>query len=212
VRSFAAVSEATHRNVGAATSVEVERAGARLSVVLVPRPPRDTPVNEGAMGITIGLAAVESVTTVPVSFGRAALMGVQHAFLLVGAMAQGLGQLVLSAVSPAVAAPEGGVAGPIGIAQLTGEVVRSGWQPFLDLTGFLSLNFALLNFLPLPALDGGRIAFALLEIVRRGRRVRPEREAVVHLAGMAALILLMLVISYFDVVRLLQGRSLLPGT
>ena len=211
VRSFTDVQEATGRHLGEATTVELDRAGQTVSVVLVPRRADETPANEGAMGITISLAEIESVVNRPVSLGQAIVLAVQRTFLLVGAMAEGLGQLVISVFSPSVPAPEGGLAGPIGIAQLTAEVVRSGWQPFLDLTAFLSVNFTLLNFLPLPALDGGRIAFALLEWVRRGKRVRPEREALVHLLGMAALILFMLVVSYLDVVRLLQGGSLVPG-
>ncbi|MHB0875698.1 MAG: M50 family metallopeptidase [Anaerolineae bacterium] len=211
VRSFTEVQDATNRHLGDATTVEVDRGGQTLSVVLVPRNRNETPANEGAMGITISLSEIESVVNRPVGIGEAIKLAVQRTFLLMGAMAEGLGQLVLSVFSPSVPAPEGGVAGPIGIAQLTGEVVRSGWQPFLDLTAFLSVNFALLNFLPLPALDGGRLAFALLEWIRRGKRVRPEREALVHLVGMALLILFMLVVSYMDVVRLLQGGSLVPG-
>jgi len=86
-----------------------------------------------------------------------------------------------------------------------------GWEPFLDLAAFLSLNFALINALPLPALDGGHIAFVIVEWLRRGKRVPPQREALVHLTGMMLLIGLMLVVSYLDVVRWVQGGSVLPG-
>jgi len=126
-------------------------------------------------------------------------------------MAEGLGQVVIGALSPAVPVPEGGVTGPIGIARLTGEVMRTGWLPFIDFTGFLSVNFALLNILPLPALDGGHLVFVLLEWIRRGKRIPPEREALVHLVGMVVLMGFVVVVSYLDIVRWLEGASVLPG-
>ena len=211
IRSFAEVQQATAAHLGEVTEIEVKRGEQNLTLRLVPRRPEETPANEGAMGITITLAQVEDVALRKVGIGHSIVLGLQRALMLIGAMAQGLSQFVISLVSSSVPAPEGGVSGPVGIARLTGEVVRGGWLPFLDLTGFLSLNFALLNILPLPALDGGHIAFVIAEWLRRGKRVPPEREALVHLIGMAALVGLMLVITYLDLVRWLQGGSVLPG-
>ncbi|MDO8617113.1 MAG: M50 family metallopeptidase [Dehalococcoidia bacterium] len=101
------------------------------------------------------------------------------------------------------------VAGPVGIAQATGEVVReSGWQTLLDLAAILSINLAIINALPLPMLDGGRIAFVLIEIVRRGKRISPEKEALVHLVGLALIITMAVVVTYFDIIRIIGGHSL----
>lgn len=101
------------------------------------------------------------------------------------------------------------VTGPVGIAQATGEIVeQSGWQTLLEFAALLSINLAIINILPLPMLDGGRIAFVLLEIVRRGRRIAPEKEAIVHLVGLALIITSAVVITYFDVIRLIRGDSL----
>lgn len=101
------------------------------------------------------------------------------------------------------------IAGPVGIAQATGEVVeQSGWQTLLDFSALLSINLAIINILPLPMLDGGRIVFVLLEIVRRGKRIAPEKEALVHLVGLALIITLAVVITYFDVLRIIRGESL----
>ena len=101
------------------------------------------------------------------------------------------------------------VAGPVGIAQATGEVVKeAGWQTLLDLAALLSINLAIINILPLPMLDGGRIAFVLLEVVRGGRRIAPEKEALVHLIGLALIITMAVVITYFDIIRIIGGRSL----
>jgi regulator of sigma E protease len=101
------------------------------------------------------------------------------------------------------------VSGPIGIAQATGEVVEeAGWKVLTDFAALLSVNLAVINILPLPMLDGGRIVFVLLEVLRGGRRVAPKKEALVHLVGLVALLTLVVVISYFDIVRIIQGGSL----
>ncbi|MDI6858676.1 MAG: M50 family metallopeptidase [Dehalococcoidia bacterium] len=100
------------------------------------------------------------------------------------------------------------VAGPVGIAQATGEVVKeAGWKSLTDLAALLSINLAVINILPLPMLDGGRIVFVLLEILRRGRRIAPQREALVHLIGLVFFMTLFVVISYFDIVRIIRGES-----
>jgi regulator of sigma E protease len=72
------------------------------------------------------------------------------------------------------------------------------WFPILWLTAILSTALAVTNLLPLPALDGGRILFVLIEAVR-GKRVAPEKEGAIHFIGLALLLTLMLVISYYDV-------------
>ncbi len=101
------------------------------------------------------------------------------------------------------------VAGPVGIAQLTGEVAKAGISPLLEFAAFLSINLAIINILPLPALDGGRIMFVLLEWVRRGRRVPAKIEGLVHSIGFAMLMGLILIITYQDIVRIITGGSLL---
>ncbi len=100
-------------------------------------------------------------------------------------------------------------AGPVGIAQTTGEVAREGGiSPLFSLAAVLSINLGVLNLLPLPMLDGGRLFFLLIEIARRGRRVAPEREALVHLAGFVVFIGLAVVITFADIARIANGESL----
>ena len=94
------------------------------------------------------------------------------------------------------------VAGPIGIAQMTGDVAESGISPLILWTALLSINLAIINLIPFPALDGGRIAFVLVEIVRGGRRLAPEKERFVHAAGFVALIAVIVTISVNDIQRL----------
>jgi regulator of sigma E protease len=101
------------------------------------------------------------------------------------------------------------VSGPIGIAQATGEVVReAGWKSLTDFAALLSINLAILNILPLPMLDGGRMTFVLIEVVRRGKRIAPAKEALVHFVGMVVMLLLVVILSYFDVSRIISGESL----
>jgi regulator of sigma E protease len=107
---------------------------------------------------------------------------------------------------------EGGFAGPVGMAQMTGEVARTGGLVgYLTWVGLISVNLALFNLLPIPALDGSRIMFALIEWVRRGKRVPPEKEALVHAVGMVMLLGLMVVITFSDIRNLLEGRNILGG-
>ena len=75
---------------------------------------------------------------------------------------------------------------------------------------FLSTQLGIINMLPFPGLDGGRLVFVVLEALRRGKRVSPQREGLVHIIGMAILLAFILVVSYFDVLRLASGGSLLP--
>ena len=96
------------------------------------------------------------------------------------------------------------MAGPVGIVQLLGEATRTGWYTVLNLCILLSVNLGLFNLFPIPALDGGRILFILIEWVR-GKPVPPEKEGLVHLVGMGLLMLLVVVVTFNDVLRLIRG-------
>ncbi len=101
------------------------------------------------------------------------------------------------------------VTGPVGIAQMTGEVAKAGVSPLLEFAGFISINLAIINLFPLPALDGGRIVFVLIEWVRRGKRISPKTEGLVHLIGFALLIAAMIAVAYQDIARIISGESLI---
>ncbi|MDD4985673.1 MAG: site-2 protease family protein [Dehalococcoidales bacterium] len=100
--------------------------------------------------------------------------------------------------------------GPVGIAQMTGEAAKVGISPLLEFAAFLSLNIGLINLFPLPALDGGRIGFLMLEKVRRGRRVSPKTEGMVHLIGFLLLMGVFAAVTYNDILRIVSGGSLTP--
>jgi regulator of sigma E protease len=100
--------------------------------------------------------------------------------------------------------------GPVGIVRTTGEVAGAvptvGWYPILYLTGALSVSLAVVNILPIPALDGGRIMLILIELARGGKRLSPSREALINLGGIAALLLLMVLITVADIGRIFGGN------
>ncbi|MGM0652797.1 MAG: RIP metalloprotease RseP [Bacillota bacterium] len=92
------------------------------------------------------------------------------------------------------------VAGPVGIVHTIGEVAQTGFVNLLVLTALISINLGIINLLPVPALDGGRLLFLLIEAVR-GRPIEPEKEGLIHLIGFALLITLILLVTYQDVLR-----------
>ena len=102
------------------------------------------------------------------------------------------------------------LSGPIGIAQIAGEFTKEGGlQGWMAITILLSINLAILNILPIPMLDGGRLVFVILEWLRRGKRVPPDKEGLVHLVGFVVLIGFIILISANDINRLIQGQSFL---
>jgi len=154
-------------------------------------PPKD----QGPMGI-VADDSNNNITYVSVPLWQAPIKGVQHTVLVTGAFLQAIGQMITGAVKPQLS-------GPVGIAKITAQTAQSttsqGWWPLLNLTAVLSLNLAIINILPFPALDGGRILLILIELLRGGKRLKPEREGIINLVGMAILLTLMVVITISDV-------------
>lgn len=95
------------------------------------------------------------------------------------------------------------IVGPVGMASMVGEAARGGIYNLLALTGLFSINLGIFNLLPLPALDGGRIFFVLVELILR-KKIDKEKEGLVHLAGFALMMALMLFVLYKDILRLFQ--------
>ena len=90
--------------------------------------------------------------------------------------------------------------GPVGIAVLTGQVAHMGFVYILQFTALFSINLAIINFLPIPALDGGRVLFLIIEKIK-GSPVKRELEAALHNIGFALLMLLVIVVTYRDVLK-----------
>lgn len=102
------------------------------------------------------------------------------------------------------------IAGPIGIAQLTNEVSKTGGAAALfHFAALISIILGIMNLLPLPALDGGRIVFVIIEAARKGKRISAKTEGLVHMIGFAMLMALFVLISYNDIQRIISGEGFL---
>jgi len=160
------------------------------------------PEGQGAIGVAVGTSN-PTIVSQHYPFWRAIPMGVGECIETFILFKNGIISMIIGTTPVAIA-------GPVGIAQLTGEVAKAGISPLLEFAAFLSINLAIINILPLPALDGGRIAFVLLEWVRRGKRVSPKTEGLIHFVGFAMLITFLLAITYQDIIRIIAGESLIP--
>ena len=188
-------------NLGKEITVLVQHDdSAKETVQVIPR--WKPPANQGAIGILISTSNQTSVRQ-HLPFWKALPTGVITCIETFILFKNGIISMIIGT------APMG-VTGPVGIAQVTKEVVRAGFSPLLEFAAFLSINLGLINIFPLPGLDGGRIAFVLLEAVRHGKRISPKTEGLVHFIGFALLMVFILAITYQDIIRIISGESLIP--
>lgn len=171
-------------------------------VRLTPR--KNPPIGEGAIGIAFGsmnIATISYDTSLQKLFS-----GPIHSYNLAAYSFISLGDLVGKSWQQQSAKPiSTAVAGPVGITNIANQILTSGQNPFIPYLGFMgliSLNLAVFNLLPIPALDGGRLFFLVIEALTR-KRVHPVFEKWVHTVGMAALLLLSLLITASDIKKML---------
>jgi len=184
--------------------LRVVRDGRSMDVSVTPRILTDEERNSGEGPIGFGYdpaRVVEEPSTVTGPFDAIARGG-SAAWTLAIQIPGGLAEAVGGLIGLNDSAPD--ARGPIGIAQETGRVLEAPLVSQLFFIGLLSVNLAVLNVLPFPPLDGGRIAVVLVEAVRR-RRMPAEREALIYFTGFAVLIALVILISIQDIQRLFTG-------
>lgn len=153
-----------------------------------------------ALGVGLGELAVLNYQTAP----QKLFSGFIHSYNTLDYSIRIFGDLISYAIRQRDITPVSeGVSGPVGIAQITSQAVAMGAISVLQLAGLLSLNLAVINVLPIPALDGGRFFFILIEAVTR-RRVYPTVEKWVHTVGFVLLIGLIILVTYNDIIKLLR--------
>ena len=133
-------------------------------------------------------------TKVEKSFTKAIKSGIENTLFILGMMFDFIFKLFQGKVNSA------DISGPVGIVYLVGEAAKSGFLYVLYIAGFISVNLGFFNLLPIPALDGSRIMFLFLELLR-GKPINPEKEGFVHFIGFVFLLLLMIVVAYKDILR-----------
>ncbi|MBA2371280.1 MAG: M50 family metallopeptidase [Candidatus Limnocylindria bacterium] len=187
----------TRRNVEKEIALEVMRNGRPIPTVrAIPR--AEPPEGEGPLGIKIEDVQGPMAVGVPEAFGQAwALSGE-----VVTQILELPGQLIGRGGSGTGPAPE--VTGPVGIFQVTGQVAELGLPTLLKLVGVLSVNLGVLNIVPFPGLDGGRLFFVLVAGLFR-RRLSPQLEAGIHAAGFVLLLALLVLVSISDIRRAVGG-------
>lgn len=184
--------------------LRVRRKGALRDVVVTPRAVTEAQARRGigAVGfhwhpervIEVAPEAGDPWTAVQLGYDEATRLAIQ----LPAALADAIGGLL------GLNDGAGEAVGPIGIAELTGTVLEGPLVGLFSFMAILSVNLAVLNVLPFPPLDGGRITVVLVEALRR-RRLPAEREALIYLTGFMVLIALVILISIQDVQRLIEG-------
>ena len=189
---------------GTSVTLNVERSGDPLDVDLVPRIVSDEDRAQGIGPVGFGYDPARIVEEPSLVVGPldAVATGTSTAWTIALAIPGGLADAVGGLIGLNPEAPD--ARGPIGIAQETGRVLDAPLVSQLFFVGLLSVNLAVLNVLPFPPLDGGRLAVVMVEAVRR-RKLRPEREAMIYLTGFAVLIALVILISIRDIGRLISG-------
>lgn len=179
---------------GETVSVVVKRGSEQLTLYITPR--KDPPEGQGPLGIVIS-----NLEEKKYPWYQAPFFGTIEALKLSYLMISSLVVLLFKLITFQPTEVE--VAGPIGIAQVTGQAVKQGYMAVLQLTGLLSLNLAIFNVLPIPALDGGRLFFVIFERWL-GRHVKPKVEAAIHQVGMVFLLALFVLVTLNDLRKLFK--------
>lgn len=162
------------------------------------KPQYNKEVNAAAIGVNLGELAVLNYETFP----QKIFAGFSHSYNTMVYSLKIFGQLVGYSIRERDLDPVAeNVSGPVGIAKITSQAVALGPISVLQLVGLLSLNLAFMNILPIPALDGGRLAFLVIEAVTR-KKVNPKIEKWVHSVGFAILIGLIVLVTYNDILKL----------
>ncbi len=187
-----------HHALGKKLDLIYERNGVRTEVYVMPR---SCPAQVGKKLGCIGFQPVPAYERV--AFPTAVAQSAQE---FAAIASQTVGSIVLLVTQFSKYAPE--IAGPIGMGQVAATVQDWGWGPYFYLAATISFALGLFNLLPIPALDGGRAAFIIAELIR-GRPVDPEKEAMVHIAGFAALMALIMLVAFHDIARIVNGQGVM---
>lgn len=192
VTSLSMVSEYINEHRGRAIIVQVSRGGTVIELRGTPRV--STPEGEGALGISFSETAIVSYP-----WYQAIRLGFEQTYVKTAEILGALGGMIASLFTGEKT--EMDIAGPVGIVTLTKQMSELGLAYLLYFAAILSINLGIINILPIPALDGGRILFVLIEKIK-GSPVSTTVEGYVHQIGFILLLLLMVLVTLNDILRL----------
>jgi regulator of sigma E protease len=185
------VQEKIKSESGKEINFKIRRGNEDLDIKAIPR--EDPPEGEGALGIALAKTGIVSYPLL-----QSIWMGITTTFTIVVAILLAFYDIIHNLLVQKPISAE--FAGPVGIAVLTGQVTRMGFVYILQFAAVLSINLGILNILPFPALDGGRILFLLIEKIR-GKKISQKIENTIHTVGFFLLILLLVVVTFKDIFK-----------
>jgi len=189
LKTIAEVQDYNSAHVGQLVKFGILRGENEFEASIIPRV--NPPEGQGAIGIALGIAAKVSYP-----WYSSILLGLEQTASLTIQIFVALGALIKSIFSDRSLL--GSLTGPVGIAVITRDVAELGFANLLQFTAVLSVNLAIINALPFPALDGGRVFFLIIEKLRR-KKIRPVIEGYANTIGFGLLILLMIWVTVKDV-------------
>ncbi|MCA9917224.1 MAG: site-2 protease family protein [Anaerolineales bacterium] len=198
--SSSIIADIMRSKAGEPVEVLMARGDETVTLTVVPRELDEyDPTEEGPIGV--GLMAAPDGRRITRGFGEAMVESARSIWEIVYLTVRVPAMLINGEISPSEARP----VSVVGISQIAGQaaevsVTNNNLFPILNMVGFISVALGFTNLLPIPALDGGRILFVLIEAIR-GRRIEPEREGMVHVVGMLVLLGLMALLIVQDIVN-----------
>lgn len=185
IRTYNDISFFSYQNQGATTHITVKRNGEKMSFTVTP-----APLEEGGNAVFGFKAAAEAKNPITVLY---------HAFwqsvFVVKVVLLSFWQLITGTV------PLSSVSGPVGIITEINSAAKVGYESVLSLAALISINLGVVNLFPLPALDGGRILFLIIEKIRR-KPLSKNHEAIIHFVGFALLMVIALIVTFSDITKL----------
>lgn len=157
---------------------------------------KNYPKNQGPLGVSISATELKKYP-----FFQAPIIGIEYTYKYLILILAGFGELLKNLFTFQKPAFE--IAGPVGIAQFTGQALKVGQGALLEFMAILSINLAVLNIFPFPALDGGRLAFVLYEWVTK-KQINKNFERSANTIGMLILLSFVFIITINDIIRIFR--------
>jgi regulator of sigma E protease len=188
------VSNIIKNNIGQSIDIVIKRGEQTLTKTLEPR--ENPPEGQGAIGISTQLTGMQKF-----SLFESFKLSFIRIYVIISTTLYILGQMIMSLFTQAPLPAEADVTGPVGLVRVVGDIRDLGLTYIITFVGLISTSLALFNILPIPALDGGRIVFVIIEWIK-GSPVSQALENKFHVAGYSILMLLTLLVTVRDIIKL----------